>query len=82
MEGIRICPHLLKRDRRLFKVGTTTELTYQEIAYTDSFSINASVDVSEISKLNATAKRFIRGLGSATLSASGTLIWEVRSRKT
>jgi hypothetical protein len=65
----------------VFKVGTTTELTYHEIAYTDSFSINASVDVSEISKLNATAKEFIRGLGSATLSASGTLIWDSSEQK-
>jgi hypothetical protein len=65
----------------VFKVGTTTDKLYDEIAYADSFSINAAVDVSEISKLNATAKEFIRGLGSATLSASGTLIWDSSEQK-
>ena len=60
----------------VFKVKDSTGATLNEIAYADSFSISGSVDVAEISKLNATAKEFVRGLGSATLSASGTIIWD------
>ena len=60
----------------VFKVGSTTAKVFKEVVYADAFSLNASVDVAEISKLNATAKEFIRGLGAATLSASGTLIWD------
>jgi hypothetical protein len=50
--------------------------SYTEVAYTDSWSIPFSVDTQEITKLNATAKEYIRGLSGATLSASGTLIWD------
>jgi hypothetical protein len=60
----------------VFKVKSTTATAFNEIAYTDSFSISASVDVSEISKLNSQSKEFQRGLSAATLSASGTLIWD------
>ena len=60
----------------VFKLKGTTVVAFAEVAYTDAFSISASVDVSEISKLNATSKEFMRGLSAATLSASGTLIWD------
>jgi hypothetical protein len=60
----------------VFKVKGTTAATLAEVAYADSFTLSGSVDVAEISKLNATAKEFVRGLGAATLSASGTIIWD------
>lgn len=60
----------------VFKLKGTTVAAFKEVVYTDAFSISASVDVGEISKLNAQSKEFIRGLSAATLSASGTLIWD------
>jgi len=60
----------------VFKVKMTSSTVFAEITYADSFSISASVDVAEISKLNATSKEFMRGLSAATLSASGTVIWD------
>lgn len=59
----------------VFKVETSTGV-YTEVAYCDTFEFTSDKDEIEINKLNSTSKEFLAGLGSGSLSATGTVIWD------
>jgi hypothetical protein len=44
-----------------------------EVGYVNEFTVNTERDMTEISKINASAKEYVEGLVSGTLSASGSL---------
>ncbi len=58
------------------KAGATESGTYTEVAYIDSFELQLDNDENEITKLNAKSKEYTAGLGSGSVSMSGTLIWD------
>lgn len=60
----------------VLKACSTVDGTYTEVAYVDSFEVSLDNDSFEITKINATSKEKVAGLGSGSASISGTLIWD------
>ena len=57
-------------------LSITTSTSYAsagtEIGYVNEFTLNTERDLTEISRINASAKEYVEGLISGTLSASGS----------